>query len=258
MPTLRTKTLLLGGLVSLGIAAAPPTKSPVQPAAAVVAEPVVNRDPLAMLLTEGRAAHDRMRDYSCTFTRQERIKGVLSSEQVAEMKVRVQPFCISLRFASPVAMAGQEVSYYPRSDLKMKYRPTATSKVMLLPTDDSKYLAANRHPVTKMGIGSVLDTLSGVVARERTLNNPVDVAKSDYNFAGKPVTRYEIFTRRPHAQRAFYRAVVFVDKETKLLVRYEAYDQPKPGGSLTGELMEAYSFTDLRANTGLGESAFSN
>ncbi len=49
--------------------------------------------------------------------------------------------------------------------------------------------------------------------------------------------------------------LVYVDKETKLPVRYEAYDQPKNGAAV-GELFEAYSFTDLKFNTGLGENSF--
>ena len=49
--------------------------------------------------------------------------------------------------------------------------------------------------------------------------------------------------------------VVYVDKETKLPVRFEAYDDPKPGAT-TGELLEAYSFTDLKFNTGIGENVF--
>ena len=49
--------------------------------------------------------------------------------------------------------------------------------------------------------------------------------------------------------------LVYVDKETKLPVRFEAYDAPKPG-TTTGELLEAYSYTDVKFNVGLGESAF--
>jgi hypothetical protein len=49
--------------------------------------------------------------------------------------------------------------------------------------------------------------------------------------------------------------LVYVDKETKLPVRFEAFDQPKSGGTV-GELFEAYSYSDLKMNVGLGESAF--
>ena len=43
------------------------------------------------------------RDYSGTFTRQERIDGKLSAEQVGEMKMRVNPVGVHVRFARPEA-----------------------------------------------------------------------------------------------------------------------------------------------------------
>ena len=90
---------------------------------------------------------------------------------------------------------------------------------------------------------------------EKTLNNPVEVFTADYQFANRNVTKYEIFTRRPHAFRYAAKMVVYIDKETKLPVRFEAYDEPKAGAT-TGELLEAYSFTDLKFNTGIGENTF--
>ena len=69
------------------------------------------------------------------------------------------------------------------------------------------------------------------------------------------MTRYEIFTRRPHAHRYAYKMLVFVDKETKLPVRFEAYDQPKSGSTIS-ELLEAYSYTNVKLNVGLGEATF--
>ena len=49
--------------------------------------------------------------------------------------------------------------------------------------------------------------------------------------------------------------VVYVDKETKLPVRFEAYADPKTGAA-TGDLLEMYSFTDLKFNSGIGENTF--
>ena len=64
-----------------------------------------------------------------------------------------------------------------------------------------------------------------------------------------------MFAERPHPGRYAYRCVLYVDKETKLPARFEAYGQPKPGGPSEGELSEVQSFVGLKTNTGLGESA---
>ena len=265
MSVLSRKVLcgLLAGAAAVGVAAAQPpaepTKSPgVSPAAAI--DPVKAADPLGAMLADARAAYAKIRDYTCTFTRQEKLHGALSGEQVAEMRVRTQPHSVYVRFAQPEGVAGMEAAYIAdRRDGKIRYRPApkaGANEFRTVSPEDPKMLAENRRPVSELGIGKVIDLLVTVAARERSLNNPVETFTSDYVFAGRAVTRYEVLTRRPHAHRYAYRAVVYVDKETKLPVRFEAYDQPKPGGPSTGELFEAYSYSDIKLNVGLGASAF--
>jgi hypothetical protein len=246
----------VAGMAVGGVLAQPPKTEPVKPAGGVEPAKV---DPLGTMLTEARAAYAKTRDYTGTFTRQERIKGTLGAEQVAEMKMRVSPVGVYVRFARPEAVAGMEVAYSAAvRDGKVRVRPagiTGRQGFQKLEVDDSKFLADNRHPVTAWGIGPIIERIATATSREKALNNPVEVYTADYQFAGRNVTKFEILLRRPHAARYAARMVVYVDKETKLPVRFEAYDDPKPGAA-TGELLEAYSFTDLKFNTGLGENTF--
>jgi hypothetical protein len=217
-------------------------------------------DPLGGMLAEAKTAYAKARDYVCTFTRQERVNGVLGAEQVGELKVRAKPYSVAVRFARPTAVYGMEMSYVAGSRLeKVTFRPAGAKGLdgaLLVTLDDPKVMAENRHPVTELGIGAVLDRLSVVASREHILGNAVEAFTSDYTFAGRSVTRYEVYTRRPHAHRYAYKYLVFVDKETKLPARFEAYDAPKAGGT-AADLLESYSFTDVKVNVGLGDSAFS-
>jgi hypothetical protein len=141
---------------------------------------------------------------------------------------------------------------------KVTYRAAGAkgiSGTRLVALDDPKLMAENRHPVTELGIGPILDVLTAISTREKILGNPIEAYTSDYQFAGKTVTRYEVFTRRPHTHRYAYKCLIYVDKETKLPVRFEAYDAPKAGGTAS-DLIEAYSFTSMKVNVGLGDSAF--
>ena len=214
---------------------------------------------LVTMLADAKTALSKTRDYTCIFTRQETHKGVLSVEQVAEMRVRANPVGVYVRFAKPEAVAGMEVVHSAtRRNTKMRYRPAGVNGVkgfLSLELDDAKFLAENRYPVTDWTIGAIVERVATAVAREKTLNNPIEVYTSDFQFAGRNVVRYEILTRRPHALRAAHRMLLFVDKETKLPLRYEAYDQPRTG-SAVGTLFEAYSFSDVKPNVGLGESSF--
>lgn len=242
------------GLLAGGAAVAQPPKGPAKAEA-------VKADSLLAMIADARGTLGKTRDYTCTFTRQELRNGALTAEQVAEMKVRLNPAGVYVRFARPDALAGMEVAYTAaRKSMKMKYRPAGVAGAKGFQTidlDDTKFLAANRHPVTEWTMSAVLDRVAAAVAREKTLNNPVEVYTGDFQFAGRNVTRYEVLTRRPHAFRYAYRMLVFIDKETKLPLRYEAYDQPKAGAA-AGDLLEAYSYSDVKLNAGLGESTFDN
>jgi hypothetical protein len=249
------------GVAVIGVAfAQQPKAEPVKPVAAgATPETAKPADPLSAMLSDARAAYAKTRDYSGTFTRQERINGTLSAEQVGEMKMRVNPFGVYVRFVRPDAATGMEVAFSAaKRDGMVRYRPAGVAGrkgFQKLDVNSSKFLAANRHPVTSWGMGPIIELIATSTAREKTLNNPVEVFTSDYQFANRNVTKYEIHTRRAHALRYAAKMVVYVDKETKLPVRFEAYDDPKAGAT-TGELLEAYSFTDLKFNSGIGENTF--
>ena len=50
--------------------------------------------------------------------------------------------------------------------------------------------------------------------------------------------------------------MVFFDKENRLPIRVENYDWPRAGGTQGGDLLEEYSYADLRLNVGLGDQHF--
>jgi hypothetical protein len=257
----RNWAVLAAGVGLIGFAVAqPPKAGPVKPVSgAATAEAAKPADALAAMLADARAALAKTRDYTGTYTRQERVGGKLGAEQVGEMKFRVNPVGVYVRFARPEASAGMEVAYSAaKKDGKLRYRPAGVAGrkgFQALAPDDPKFLADHRHPVTDWGMGPIVELIATAVAREKTLKNPVEVFTGDYQFAGRNVTKFEIHTRRPHAFRYAASMVVYVDKETKLPLRFEAYGDAKPGSS-EGELLEAYSFTDLKFNNGLGENSF--
>ena len=55
----------------------------------------------------------------------------------------------------------------------------------------------------------------------------------------------------------YYRDVVYFDKETHLPIRLEFYDWPRQAGD-PGQLLEVYSFANMRLNVGLGDDVFNH
>lgn len=215
-------------------------------------------DPLTAALQEATAAHTKLRDYTCTFIRQQRRHESLGPEEIALLQVRVRPLGVRVRFVQPATVAGMELACSERtSPGKVRFRPSGPEGrkgFRLLEADDPALLAAHRYPLPEWTIGALVQRLAAALEREKALRNPVEVFTADYRYAQRDVTRYEVYLRRPHAFRPAARIVLFVDKQHKLPVRYEAYASAQT--ERTADLIEMFSYTDLRANVGLGEQTF--
>jgi hypothetical protein len=222
---------------------------------------------LSAMLREATTAHAQLRDYTCTFTRQERRHGVLGPEEVARMQVRVQPLGVRVRFTHPSAIKGMELAYSAQTRPgKIRLRPAGPAGLhgfRLLEADDPTFLTNHRYPLPEWTIAALLQRLTATVERERNLRNPIEVFTADDRYAQQEVTRYELLLRRPHAFRTAARIVLLVDKKSKLPLRYEAYASiPTADPTASGvsparsDVLEMYSYTDLQFNTGLSEKVF--
>ena len=54
-----------------------------------------------------------------------------------------------------------------------------------------------------------------------------------------------------------WRTVLYLDKENRMPVRIECYDWPRQDGPPEGDLIEIFSYINLRFNVGLTEKDFS-
>jgi len=210
----------------------------------------------AQMLIDAKAAYGKKRDYVGHIVRQERVNGTLQAQQTGEIRVRTEPFAIDLKMVAPKSASGWETAYMAgRKTDFIRYRSGGTADMQSLKLDDPKALASTRHSIQNTGLLAVLARAEKMVEVEKKLRNPVQVVVAEYKFEGRPCLRFEIYCERPHPLRYAHRAVLYVDTETKLPVRWEAYDGPKPGEP-AGELLESASFVNLKFNVGLTDSAF--
>lgn len=213
-----------------------------------------------MMLAEAKIAYGKVNDYSGHVVHQDRIKGKLTGDQTAEIRVKAKPSSVSLKYVAPSTLIGKELVFVNgRNAGKLRMKPAGSfgpGGFLSVELGDSRATANTRHTATEFGIAPMIEMLDKQLTIEQRLRNAVQVSVADYAYAGRQVTRYEVYTDRAHALRYAYRTVVFVDKETKLPIRLEAYDQPTVGGSPTGELMESYSYVNLKFNQGIGDSVF--
>ena len=222
------------------------------------------QDLAAKLIADSQASFSRVTDYMGLFYRQERVNGQMQPEQTIQIRVRQQPFSVHMKWLGPQKLVGQEAYFVAgknNNQVKAKAAGALLSTLGFLSFDptDPKIMASNRHPITEAGIGNLIERIAQGNEAERRL--PPDqsiVSFADYKFLNRPVTRMESAHRVNNGQFYCHRTVVFIDKETRLPVRFEAYDWPRPDGPQNGDLLECYSFVDVKFNVGLNDSAFSN
>lgn len=214
------------------------------------------------LISEAKQAFSGVRDYTGLIYKQERIGGVLQPEQTIQLRVRQTPFSVGMKWLGPQKMAGQEAIYVAgrhNNQMRAKSAGALLGAIGFVSFDprDPRIMANNRHPITDAGIGHLLDQMSARHAAEQSLPpSETQLNFSEYRFLNRPVIRMESVHPINTGNYYTHRTVTYFDRETKLPVRIEAYDWPKQGGPPGGELLECYSYVDLRFNIGLTDAAF--
>ncbi len=222
-------------------------------------KPVDSSMAFATAMSDAKAAYAKVRDYSGHMVMQERLQGQLQAEQTAELRMRMMPQSIAVKFIAPSAMVGREIAFVDgRSSNKVRtkaagtYGPLAYASVSM---SDPKAAVNSTHTLADIGIAAILGRIDRALAIEAKLRNPVSIIAADFSFAGKTVTRFEICFDRAHGLRDAARYVVCIDPDSKLPVRFEVYDGPT-AGKLEGDLREAISFVNLTFNRGISDAAF--
>jgi hypothetical protein len=239
-----------------------PADPGVQPAANQAAAAASPLDRPLQLANLARATYQKIQNYTCLMIKQEHIDGQLQPENVIEMTLRNQPFSVYLRWLAPRQFVGQEACYVAgRNNNMMRVHTTglagAFGFVSIAP-DDPRVLKNSRHLITEAGIGNLLEKLARGWDQERRQGG-IQVRIADYEYNRRRCTRVETtHTERSANPSASYRTVVYFDNEHHLPVRIERYDWPRQGGNTGGDLLECYSYINLRFNAQLDDRIFNH
>lgn len=259
--------LAIVGSIANNPDAAPATATP----APVKAEPTPSHDSYqparraatmedaVRLIHSARERYHDVRDYTCRLVQRERVGDNLPPETVADMEVRTKPFAVHMKWTEPRSMVGQEAVYaVGKHGDKMRVRGAGLLGAIgfiSLDVDDPRARSTSRHNITEAGFGNLIERFAEGWPNELR-HGAVDVRIEDFTFAGRPCTRVETFhPSNPDGFFLFGRSVVYFDKANELPIRVENYDWPKRSGA-PEDLLEEYSYLDLRLNTGVGDAAF--
>ncbi len=216
--------------------------------------------PLAWL-QEARHNFSAVKDYTCTLSKRENIGGRLSDEHIIDAKFRNQPFSVYMRWLAPSKLYGQELAFVQvRNNNKLRVHSKGLIKgavgFVTVDLNDRRIMEHTRHSIYEAGIGNLIEQAMKYVEVEKD-GGKGQARVSETVHDKRPVFRVEIVRAERRPQFDYYRTVLYLDKDSKMPVRGENYDWPRPGSaSAGGELTEQVSFTNLRWNVGLGDRDF--
>jgi hypothetical protein len=245
------------GTIPLPTATAQPQM--VQPGGAAPAQEMPLDGPLR-IIAAARQRWQQVNDYQCTLISQERVNGALLPENVMQLSFRKSPFSVYMKWLAPKNDAGQEVCYVQgKNNNQMRAHPANYAFVGWISIDvkDPKVMQHSRHTITEAGLGNLIERTGKCWENERLMNKTqVNIAEYEYN--KKRCVRVETIHIERNPTFYCYRNVIYFDKETWLPLRTESYDWPRQGGPPEGELLECFSYPDVRLNVGLTDQMFNH
>ena len=248
------------GLRPDGLRAAPPrvaglAKDPLGPGARRPSDPIAQAK---KAIADCRDRYTQVRDYTCTFVKRERIDDRLTPQHIMIMKARTSPNSLYFHFQQP--NQGREAIYvHGRNNGRIVAHDVGLTKflagTMHLDPRGSMAMEDNRHPVTEAGIGSLIDTVAKHWAVELTPGESQLTFHDDVRVGNRRCTMIESVHPQRGPNFLFHKVKLYIDQEHGLPIRFEAYDWPRHAGA-PAELVEEYSYLDLKLNVGLRDHDF--
>jgi Protein of unknown function (DUF1571) len=227
-------------------------------------QPQVAEHPLAGALRIAEKSMDNInknvKDYTCTMIKRERIDGEVTDPEYMYVKVRHQPFSVYLNFLKPADEQGREVIYVEgRNNGKMTAHEGSGLKarfgaVDLNPTS-AMAMKGNKYPITQLGVKNLVRRLLEVGTQDMKYGECDVTYRKNAKVNDRVCTIIEVTHPVPRRNFIFHKALIYVDDELNLPIRYEAYTWPKTQGGRP-ELDEEYTYLNLKVNVGLTDADF--
>jgi hypothetical protein len=202
----------------------------------------------------------KIRDYTCTVVKRERIDGKLGEHEYMFAKIRQQPFSVYLYFLAPAAVKGQEVVYVEgQNDGNMLAHAGSGVRAMVgtvsLKPQSMLAMEGQRYPVTEIGVENLARRLVEVAEHDSQFGECEVNFYPGAKVNGRVCTCIQVVHPVPRRNFRFHLARVFIDDEYTIPIRYEAYDWPQEQGGQP-VLMEEYTYMNVKINNGFTDADF--
>ncbi len=200
-----------------------------------------------------------VRDYSCDFTKRERVDGKLGAPSFMYMQTMHEPFGVYLLFKKP--KRGQECLYVDgecNNKLLARghgWRGTIAG-VLHLDPKGTRAMDGQLHPITKAGIRNLTETIIQIAENDVNFGECEVKHHMDVKIDGRPTVMIEATHPVPRRDFRFHVAKIYIDREYHIPVAFQAYSWPETDGG-DPVLEEQYIYTNLKINNGYTAREFS-
>jgi len=224
-------------------------------AALLLASSAAAADPgqtVLLILKQMQSSYAQVNDYQAVFHKQERVEGKLLPEETIVLKYK-KPQKIYMHWIGE-PLNGTEALYVQGmfENKLIAHRGGVLGVItMTLDPDGPTAMRDNRHPITEVGFGFVVEKLGRDLEKAIARGEFQVIRIGEEAFKGRPATVFEgRFT--PGGAGKFYssRMVIHVDSEFQLPCGSAFFDEKDA-------LFEKYSYTDVKLNPGFTDTDFS-
>jgi len=194
--------------------------------------------------------YEGVKDYTANFIKQERVDGVLLPREYIFLKFK-KPGKVYMKWLKG-PNEGREALYVAGTNgNNLVGHDGGLAGLVSLNMDPNGSLAmkGNRHPITDVGIGRMIDIVMGEVQKAEKAGEGRITTSSDTVF-GKPARK--VLVEAPaNKPKGYYarKSELFIESASGLPVQINVY-------GWGGELLESYGYRNLKINTGLSDGEF--
>lgn len=219
-------------------------------------ELLAREDPLALLKLAQESYQKFVRDYTCTFIKQERINGHLKNPEKILVCFKEAPFSVLMSWQEPKGLVAKLLYVEKDGNKTILVRPSGLAG-LLVPTvrrdiDDPRLKKSSLRTPAAFGFARVLDGM--VKTYEKAQKNGDLFLEYQGTKELDDGREYLVLLRKLPMDKGYdtlYSVLyIYLDKEYLLPTKMEGYDT-------AGNLIGSYRYLDVRFNRGLSDELFS-
>ena len=216
-------------------------------------ERLAREDPIGLLKLAQQSYQNSVRDYVCTFVKQERVDGHLKAQEKMRVCFKEAPFSVLMSWHEPKGMVDKILYVAKDNNSTMLVRPAGLPGLLVRTVRRDVYDPKNKKVSLRgphqFGFGRSLQDMIRVYEQAAQSGDLVTEYLGIQKVAGRDCL---VLVRSLPMAKGYpaARLVVYLDKDYLLPTRVESYDA-------AGNPVGLYMYLDVRFNLGLTDELFS-